>query len=274
MSRAAEQIDRLIAIMEKLRSPTGCPWDREQDIRSLRPYVIEEAYEVLEQMDAVAAGAPLATLRDELGDLLFQVVFHAQIAREQQAFELADVIQAIGDKIEFRHPHVFGDRKVTNADIVAGEWVKLKAEERRKRTGHSGSVLDGVPRELPALQRAERVSEKASRAHFDWKQIEDVRAKVDEELAELDAAIRGGDRVGIEHELGDVLFALANLGRWLHASPENALRGTIARFVERFHYIEERLRERGREAPDATLEEMDALWEEAKVKLKPRGSAD
>lgn len=267
MSRAADQFDRLAAILEKLRSPTGCPWDRAQDFRSLRPYLIEEAYEVLEQLDAAAAGGPLRPLCEELGDLLFQIVFHAQIAREQGAFELADVCQAICDKIEFRHPHVFAGRKVEAADDVDGWWVQLKAEERRRKTGDAGSVLDGVPREAPALQRAERLTEKASRVHFDWARVEDVRAKVDEELAELDEAIRAGERVRIEEELGDVLFALANLGRWLKAPPEDALRGTVSRFVERFRYIERALAARGKTPGESSLEEMDALWNEAKASL-------
>ena len=150
-------------------------------------------------------------------------------------------------------------------EIVNGWWVQLKAQERKQRTGDEGSVLDGVPREAPALLRAERLTEKASRVHFDWSKVEDVRAKVDEELGELDEAIRGGDRVRIQDELGDVLFALANLGRWLHAPPEDALRGTIGRFVERFHYIEAKLRERGRPPSDSTLEELDGLWNEAKA---------
>jgi len=267
MSRAAEQLDRLIAILEKLRSPTGCPWDRAQDLRSLRPYLVEEAYEVLEQLDAAAAGKPLQPLCEELGDLLFQIAFHAQIAREQGAFDLADVCQAICDKIEFRHPHVFGGRKVQPGDDVDGWWVQLKAQERKAKTGASGSVLEGVPAQAPALLRAERLTEKASRVHFDWEHLEDVRAKVDEELAELDEALAGGDRVRIEEELGDVLFALANLGRWVKAPPEDALRGTVGRFVERFQYIERKLAERGKEPATSSLEEMDALWDEAKAAL-------
>jgi nucleoside triphosphate diphosphatase len=265
MSHAADQIDRLIAIMTRLRSQNGCPWDREQDIRSLRPFLLEETYEVLEQMDQVAQGGSFQPLRDELGDLLFQIVFHAQIASERGEFTLTDVIQAIGDKIEFRHPHVFGDATVKDAVEVAGRWARLKAEERRRKTGNAGSALEGVPREAPALMRAERLTEKASRVGFDWKRREDVRAKLDEELAELDQAMASGDRNQIENELGDVLFALVNLGRWLRCPPEDALRGTIARFIERFHFIEQRLREQGREPTDAALEEMDALWNEAKA---------
>jgi ATP diphosphatase len=264
MSRAAEQIERLIAIMAKLRSESGCPWDREQDLKSLRPYLVEEVYEVLEQMDQAALGGPLQPLCDELGDLLFQIIFHAQLAREQGGFEFADVAQAICDKIEYRHPHVFGGTQVRNADEVASVWVRLKAEERRRKTGSAGSVLDGVPREAPALMRAERLSEKASRVGFDWTAREEVRAKLDEELRELDEAIAGGNRDRIEAELGDALFALANLGRHLKCPPEEALRTTLARFIERFHYIEKALLTQGRTPAEASLAEMDALWNEAK----------
>ncbi len=269
MSRAAEQLERIIAIMARLRSPTGCPWDREQDIRSLRPYLVEETYEVLEQMDVVARGGSLKPLCEELGDLLFQIVFHAQIASEQKAFDMADVIQAIADKIEFRHPHVFAGASADDPVELASRWVKLKAEERKKKTGSAGSVLEGVPRDAPALMRAERLTEKASRVGFDWKKVQDVRAKVDEELAELDEAIESGSRDRIESELGDVLFALANLGRWLKSPPEDALRGTIDRFIDRFHFIEESLRQQGRDPHQATLEEMDALWDQAKRRTSP-----
>jgi MazG family protein len=266
MSRAAEQIERLASIMSRLRSKDGCPWDKQQNIGSLRPYLIEEAYEVLEQMDQVARGGSFAPLRDELGDLLFQIVFHAQLASEHGAFDLADVIQAIADKIEFRHPHVFGGAKATDVATVSTNWVKLKAEERRRKTGKAGSVIDGVPHEAPALMRAERLTEKASRVGFEWKRIEDVRAKLNEELAELDEAIASGEKQRIEDELGDALFSMVNLARWAEVHPEDALRGTIDRFIARFHYIEEKLHERGREPAESSLEEMDELWNEAKRK--------
>jgi len=268
MSRAKEQTERLLNIMARLRSESGCPWDKEQDIRSLRPYLVEETYEVLEQMDAVSQGGSWRPLCDELGDLLFQIVFHAEIASERRQFDFADVAQAISDKIEYRHPHVFSDTKVRDAEEVAGRWVKLKAEEKTRKTGRAGSVIDGVPRAAPALRRAARLTEKASRVGFDWKRREDVRAKVQEELSELDEAVESGDRDRIEEELGDVLFALANYGRWLRCPPEDALRGTLGRFTERFHYIEQELARRGRSPHDSTLEEMDALWDEAKEKAK------
>lgn len=268
MSRASEELDRLIAIMERLRSETGCPWDREQTLLSLRPYLIEEAYEVLEQLDRLA-GTPddprlLRALCEELGDLLLQIVFQAQLCREKGQFELADAIQAIGDKLERRHPHVFGSLSAKDADEVSERWVRIKAEERKEKDGTAGSVLDGVPRDAPSLLRAERLTEKAGRVRFDFRNLAEVRGKVTEELAELDKAIASGDRVAIAEELGDTLFALANLGRWLKTPPEDALRGSVAKFVDRFHYIEARLREAGRDPLDATLEELDALWDEAK----------
>jgi ATP diphosphatase len=268
MSRTAQQIDRLQQIMARLRAPDGCPWDKEQDIWSLRPFLLEETYEVLEQMEQAAQSGTLAHLREELGDLLFQIAFHAQIASEKSEFDLADVIQAICDKIEYRHPHVFGDAKVADSTQVAERWVKLKAEERRRKTGHAGSVLDGVPREAPALLRAERLTEKASRVGFDWNKREEVRAKLDEEIAELDQAVAVGDRRRVEEELGDVLFALTNLARWLRVPPEDALRGAVDRFIRRFQFIEKRLQEQGREPSSATLQEMDELWREAKASLE------
>lgn len=264
MSRAAEQIDRLIAIMSKLRSESGCPWDRQQDLKSLRPYLVEEAYEVLEQMDLASQGGPLEPLRDELGDLLFQIIFHAQLAREAGSFEFADVAQAICDKIEYRHPHVFGDARARDAEEVAGAWARLKAEERRRKTGSEGSALDGVPKDAPALVRAERLTEKASRVGFDWRRAEDVRAKLDEELRELDEAIALGEKTRVEEELGDALFSLVNLARHLRCPPEDALRGAISRFIERFHFVEHSLLARGKRPAEASLEEMDELWNEAK----------
>ena len=218
------EVERLVEIMARLRAPGGCPWDREQDLRSLRPYLVEECYEVLEEMDRVGAGGPWAPLCEELGDLLFQIVFHAQLASEQGAFDLGGVSRAISDKITSRHPHVFGEQQVEGSTQVLANWAKLKAEERKRKTGSEGSVLDGVPRGAPALLRAERLSEKASRIGFDWPDLAGVRAKLDEELAELDEAIASGDRDHKEHELGDVLFSLANLARFIGTPAEDALR--------------------------------------------------
>ena len=268
MSDIGLAVERLVEIMRKLRAPGGCPWDREQDLKSLRPYLIEEAYEVLEEMDKVAEGAPWESLKEELGDLLFQIVFHAQLAKEQSEFDLAGVANAIADKLERRHPHVFGDGKASNSTQVLENWAKLKAKERKEKNGHVGSVLDGVPRDAPGLQRAERLTEKASRIGFDWPDVSGVIAKVDEEVAELKEAMASNDKAALEHELGDVLFALANLGRHLGIAPEDAMRAANRRFTTRFHHVEKGLEAQGVAFGEATLAQMDALWDEAKAAEK------
>jgi ATP diphosphatase len=265
MSELSVAVERLVEIMKRLRAPGGCPWDREQDLKSLRPYLIEESYEVLEEMDRVAAGGPWRPLAEELGDLLFQIVFHSQLAAEKGEFSFGDVANAIADKIERRHPHVFGEQVVSGSTQVLENWAKLKAEERRQKHGREGSVLDGVPPDAPALQRADRLTEKASRIGFDWPSLKEVRAKLAEELEELDEALASLDRGEIEHELGDVLFSLANLGRHLNIPAEDALRQTNKRFVSRFHKVEAGLARAGIPFGKATLEQMDALWDEAKV---------
>src|SRR5262245_265436 len=192
-SSAGAAMERLVEVMRRLRA--GCPWDREQDLRSLRPYLLEEAHEVLDEMDAVAYGrASWKELCAELGDLLFQIVFHSQLAVEQKAFDFADVANGIADKLERRHPHVFGERKVSGTTQVLENWARLKAAEKRERLGHEGSVLDGVPTSAPSLMRAERLTEKASRIGFDWPSVAGVRQKLAEELGELDRAIERGDR--------------------------------------------------------------------------------
>jgi MazG family protein len=268
MSRASEALERLLAIMHRLRAPGGCPWDREQTLTSLRPYVLEETYEVLEAIDA----GDVAAHREELGDLLLQIVFQAELRQEAGAFEFADVADAISDKLVSRHPHVFGDSVVKDAEGVLRQWAALKREEKRKKGGGK-SVLEGVPRELPALARADRLTEKASRVGFDWPDAAGAREKVAEELAELDAAVASGDGGEIEHELGDTLFALANLARKLGVAPEEALRGTVARFTARFTHVEEALERRGIPHGGATLAEMDRLWDEAKALERQAKSA-
>src|SRR5512136_1471355 len=240
MSRAPEAIERLLAIMARLRAPDGCPWDLEQTLETLRPYVLEETYEVLEAIDD---GDPAAH-REELGDLLLQIVFQARLREESGAFAFADVADAISDKLVSRHPHVFGDGQVKDAEGVLKQWAALKREEKRKKGG-SLSALEGVPRELPALARADRLTEKASRVGFDWPDAAGARAKVAEELGELDEAIASGNRAHVEDELGDVLFALANLARKLGIPPEEALRGALGRFVSRFEHVEGELARRG-----------------------------
>lgn len=271
--RSSRELSRLLEIMSRLRSQDGCPWDREQDMRSLRPYLIEEAYEVLDEMDRVAQGGPWRPLCEELGDLLLQIVFQAQLASERGEFGMAEVCQAISDKIVARHPHVFGETKVKDAEQVLENWARLKAEEKKRKTGSEGSVLEGVPSGAPALQRAERLSEKASRVGFDWPDLRGVREKVSEELAELDEAIASGDREALEHELGDLLFALANLARFIKTPPEDALRQANRRFTERFHQVEAALKAEGVPFGQATLEQMDRHWQAAKEREKERAGS-
>jgi len=269
---AQAALGRLLRIMDKLRDPGGCPWDREQSLRTLTPYLLEEAHEVIEAIEAGDAQHH----KEELGDLLFQVVFQARIACEEGKFDFAQVCDSISEKLTRRHPHVFGEVSVSGSREVVKNWERIKADERKAKGDAPRSAIGGVPVGLPALVRAERITEKAAAVGFDWPEIEGVLAKVREELGELEGAIaeRGGTSSEsaaahkmhgrVEQELGDLLFALANLGRVLEAHPEEALRGAVRRFESRFHHIEERLREQGRTPPDATLAEMDRLWDEAK----------
>lgn len=262
MSESAnDRFGELVQIMARLRGENGCPWDREQTHASIKPYLLEETYEVLESIDE---NDP-AKLEEELGDLALQVVFHAQMADEAGLFTIADVLRGINEKLRRRHPHIFGDVKADTAQEVLFNWEQIKKLEREKAQGRA-SLLDGVPRELPALLRAHRLQEKASRVGFDWNEARQVFQKVEEELAELRAAMEGEQPDRMEAELGDLLFSLVNLGRFIAVNPEEALRKTIARFIARFQYIEEELARRGTAPGQATLEEMDALWAEAKAK--------
>ncbi len=257
--KSGELFERLVGIMARLRGEGGCPWDREQTRDSLKPFILEEAYEVLEALDE----GDLEKLKEELGDLLLQVIFQAQVASERGEFTIAEVLTLIADKLVRRHPHVFGEAKATTAREVLHNWELLKQNERREKGGKA-SALDGVPKELPALLRAHRLQEKASRVGFDWKEAGEVFRKVEEELSELKTAARTASLQRIEEELGDLLFALVNLARFLQVNPEDALRKAITRFITRFQYIEEAMAERGKDLSEASLEEMDALWEEAK----------
>ena len=238
---ASAQFQELVQIMARLRGKNGCPWDRKQTHESIKPYLVEETYEVLEAIDE---GDP-SKLREELGDLALQIVFHAQMAEETGCFTIADVLRAINEKLVRRHPHVFGDVKADTAQEVLFNWEQIKKQEREQTLGRA-SALDGVPRELPALLRAHRLQEKASRVGFDWKEAHEVFQKVDEEISELRAAIAGKEPDRIEAELGDLLFSLVNLSRFIAVNPEEALRKTIARFIARFQYIEEELARRGK----------------------------
>ena len=245
----------LASIMQRLLAPDGCPWDREQTLETLRPFLIEEAYEVL---DAIEDG-DRAHHTEELGDLLFQIVFQAALAQ----ISIAEVVGSVGEKLIRRHPHVFGDATVRDAQQVIVNWERIKQDEKRG-DGKTRGVLDGVPRSMPALARAFRLTRKAARVGFDWPDVPAVRAKVAEELGELDAAVASGDRSRVDHELGDLLFAVVNWGRKLGLDPEESLRRGNARFEHRFAYVEEQLALRGKTPLESTLDEMDALWDAAK----------
>jgi tetrapyrrole methylase family protein / MazG family protein len=250
--------DRLVEIMAMLRSPAGCPWDRAQDSTSLKPYLLEEAYEVLE---AIEEGTP-DKLKDELGDLLFQVIFHAQLARERGDFDIYDILAGTIAKMTRRHPHVFGSAAASTPKEALQNWEEIKRQE--KTATQATSVLDGVPRQLPSLLRAQRLQDKASRVGFDWQQIEQVWEKLSEELQELRASIAREERAKIEEEVGDVLFSLVNLARFLEINPDEALHKTTAKFIQRFQFIERELSRQGKTPKQATLAEMDALWQQAK----------
>jgi MazG family protein len=263
-------IDRLLAIMARLRDPAdGCPWDLEQTFATVAPYTVEEAYEVA---DAVERN-DLSDLKEELGDLLLQVVFHARMAEEQGAFAFDDVANAINDKMIRRHPHVFAEETYASLAHQKEGWEALKAAERQKK-GRAASLLDDVPVGLPALTRAVKLSKRAASVGFVWPDISQVVDKLDEEFAELKAEIAAGDLEKARQEMGDVLFVVANLARTLEVDPEDSLRFTNAKFARRFQYIEARLAERGKTPDQSDLAEMDALWDEAKRAEKAALAAD
>lgn len=261
------EIDRLRKIMDRLRGPDGCPWDREQTLETLATFLIEEAYEVV---DAMASGSD-AALREELGDLLFQIVFQCRIGQERGTFDLEAVMREIGDKIVRRHPHVFGEDRLGTADQVLAQWEQIKVEERRHR--RDPSLFAGVPRHLPALLKALRISSKAARVGFDWPDRAGLLAKVDEELKELRGALRGGRRARISEELGDLLFTLVNVGRQAGLDPEEALQAASRKFVARFRYVEERLRAEGLRLAPEHRARMETLWGEAKRRLRKTSPA-
>jgi tetrapyrrole methylase family protein/MazG family protein/ATP diphosphatase len=251
----------LVQIMARLRAPVGgCAWDLEQSFATIAPYTVEEAYEVA---DAIERG-DLADLRDELGYLLFQVIFHAQMAKEQGAFDFADVAKAICDKMIRRHPHVFGDASARNASEQTEAWEVIKAGERAAK-GKAQSLLDDVPASLPAMTRAVKLTRRAARVGFDWPTAAEVVDKLREELAELEVEIEAGDQDKAREELGDLLFVIANLARKLDIEPEDALRSANAKFIRRFNYIEKSLSEQGRSPANSDLAEMDDLWNAAKA---------
>lgn len=269
----SRDISRLIEIMTALRAPvTGCPWDVEQNFRTIAPYTIEEAYEVA---DAIAR-ADMADLREELGDLLLQVVYHAQMAEEAGEFTFGDVVEGITKKMIRRHPHVFGNADARSAGMAKGMWEKIKAEEKAEKRsarlarGHdpedSGKgFLDGVPLAFPALTRALKLQEKAARVGFDWGDAAPILDKIEEEIGELREAIAAKDQAATEDEFGDVLFALVNFARHLKLDPEAALSGTNDKFRTRFHVVEQALRAAGKSLEQATLDEMEEEWQRAKA---------
>jgi len=254
-------IEELLAIMARLRDPAGgCAWDLEQSFATIAPYTIEEAYEVA---DAIQRG-DMHDLRDELGDLLLQVVFHAQMASEDGVFDFDDVARAISAKMVRRHPHVFGAADARTSEEQTQAWEEVKAEERAAKASAAPSALDGVAATLPALTRAVKLTRRAARVGFTWSELTGVLEKLQEEIAELEAEVACGDLDKARDEMGDVLFVCANVARMLDIDPEDALRETNAKFIRRFHYVEEGLRRRGRSPERSDLAEMDALWEAAK----------
>jgi MazG family protein len=248
--------------MHQLRAPGGCPWDAEQTHESIKPYLIEEAYEAVE---AIESGSD-AELCDELGDVLLQVVFHAEMASERGAFDADDVARALCEKLVRRHPHVFAEITVESSAEVAANWATIKAAERTAKTDAPTSVLQGVPRALPSLLRAHRLGRKASSVGFDWPSSAGARAKIDEELAEVEDAIRNGDRDAVGRELGDLLFAVTSYARLLDHNAETVLRETLIRFEERFRALEEDLRRRGLDVAEVDPRELDAAWESSKAR--------
>lgn len=252
-----QRFERLTGIMARLRAPGGCPWDREQTFDTIKPYLLEETYEVMDAIDR----RDWSGLAGELGDLLLQAVFFAQIASGEGLFRIDDSLDAISEKLIRRHPHVFGAVNAETADDVKRNWEQIKAEERRTAGNPAGTLLSGVPRNTPALVEARAIGEKAAGAGFDWENAGQVIDKLHEELAELEGARAPGET---ESEIGDLLFVIVNLARFYKVDPEQALRKTNAKFRERFAYIEERLAARGKTPRDSNIEEMERLWQEAK----------
>ena len=260
----------LVAVMARLRGPGGCPWDREQTIETLRTFLVEETYELLEAMES----RDPRLMREELGDLLLEVVFVTQVCSEEGLFSMEDVVRGIHDKLVRRHPHVFGDRPAGSPREAIGRWEEIKRKERAAESATAPSALAGVPTHLPALMRAHRLSTKAGMVGFDWKEPQQLYDKLAEELAEFREAAATGDKRAMEGELGDLLFITANVGRHAGIDPELALQAANRKFISRFHYVEEGLRRQGIASDQATIEQLDALWEEAKALERAGGLPD
>ena len=250
------KFNELVDIVAKLRGPDGCPWDREQTRESLKPFLIEEFYELIDAIDENDNDG----IKEEMGDLLFQIVLQSQLFKEEGEFDVNEVVDGISRKMVKRHPHVFGDKVLETSDEVEVWW---KEHKRKEGKGHD-SAIGGVPRALPALLRAQKLQEKAAKVGFDWARIEDALAKMEEEIKEFKEAVERNDRDEIEDELGDLFFVMVRLANFVDVNPEDALRRTIRKFVSRFSYVENEAAKQGRKLPDMTLAEMDVLWNEAK----------
>jgi MazG family protein len=259
---AGAKFQRLVEIMARLRAPGGCPWDREQSFDTIKPYTLEETYEVLDAIDR----RDWADLSEELGDFVLQAVFYAQMAAEEDKFGIEDALDAINEKLVRRHPHVFADASAETAGDVLRQWDQIKSDEKKSKGKPENGLLAGVPRALPALVEAQQIASRAAGVGFDWDNPEQVIEKLHEELAEFATARRNGAQTELEDELGDLLFVLVNLARFVKVDPEQALRKTNAKFRERFGYIERKLAERGKSPRESNIEEMEALWQQAKVR--------
>lgn len=254
-----KEINKLIKIMKRLRNPIdGCPWDRKQTPTSLREYILEEAHELVEAIDMES----VEKQKEELGDLLLQIVFMSQIHKEKNNFSIDDVAKSINQKLITRHPHIFGDTTVQSAEEVKQNWEKIKQKEKKK-----DSILSDYPPQMPGLSHAKRVAEQASSVGFDWDDPLKALDKVEEEIEELKNEIKAGHQQKVEEELGDILFAVANVARLAHVNPEFALKNANKKFMARFRYIEEQLKKQGKEFSETSLEEMEAIWQEAKTKV-------
>jgi tetrapyrrole methylase family protein/MazG family protein len=255
-----KEMDDLLAVMARLRGKDGCPWDAEQTLESLKTFLVEECYEVIDSLDSGDTAHHL----EELGDLLLQIVFQAQIRSEKKEFEFKDIAEAIRAKLVRRHPHVFGDVQVSGTGDVLRNWDAIKAREKAKQSETPRSALDGVPRSMPALQRAQQIQSRAARVGFDWPDIRGVLAKVEEELAEVKAAMEEGNENRIRDEIGDLLFAVVNLARFQKLHAEQAMHEAIAKFVRRFQALENEIRAMGRKPTELSAVELDAIWEAVK----------
>jgi tetrapyrrole methylase family protein/MazG family protein len=257
---ADKALHKLREIIRQLRSPEGCLWDRQQKKEDIARYLIDEAYEVIDAMDS---GTPEA-VREEMGDLLFQIFFLASIAEEEKQFTIADVMEDVTEKMIRRHPHVFGNTEVRTIEDIRLNWEDIK-KRTEKKTAAGSQIMAGIPRSTPSLRRAQKMTENASKVGFDWGNADDVLVKVEEELGELKTAINSDSHIRIKEEMGDLFFSLVNLCRFLNVDAEEALKGTIIKFSDRFQYIEEKLSSRGKTPLEASLDEMDELWNESKL---------